>query len=253
MTRLVGRHQNMALPVEFWYWVVGLIGALWMIPFCTLLTGLCFRCLTQNSVLWDFWIFPVGLPVLIVATIIDFKHKVYQQWKLSIAVRQYIKVRIFQLFGMLLSWQYDSDSRKIRTIQEKTLLKFLALNADTAYSADHNLGNVRSISDFQARHPLIKYDHIRPYTEKMRQGEPKQLTSTPPSYFGKTSGTTGAPSIIPFTKVAGKLYLRALSLFTYNADKSVNWSEVHWLRPVSVAYRWKFQISSWLCSRFDLL
>ncbi|XP_055355663.1 uncharacterized protein LOC129600997 [Paramacrobiotus metropolitanus] len=210
-----GKTHSMALPITAWYIGAGIVGFLLLplfIPFSNLML--------------------VVIPTVTVVTLIHFFFYSYPQWPLKTRIRQYITSRIFHFYGMYLSWQYHNDSKKLHHTQEQTLLALLKENATTQYSTDHNLGNITSIEDFRERHPIIKYEYIRPYVEREMQGTRNQLTKRKPTYFGKTSGTTGSPSIVPHTRFTGLQQLGNLALFMYNADNKVQWSELHWMRPV---------------------
>lgn len=94
-------------------------------------------------------------------------------------------------------------------INTALLLKILADNKDTAYGRKYGFGEITSIAEYQKRVPLITYDDIKDYTERMTEkGEENLLTAYPVIHFSKTSGTTGEPKRIPFTDEMAKVHAK---------------------------------------------
>ncbi len=94
-------------------------------------------------------------------------------------------------------------------INTALLLKILADNKDTAYGRQYGFGEITSIAEYQKRVPLITYDDIKDYTERMTEkGEENLLTAYPVIHFSKTSGTTGEPKRIPFTDEMAKVHAK---------------------------------------------
>nr|XP_054764921.1 LOW QUALITY PROTEIN: uncharacterized protein LOC129271650 [Lytechinus pictus] len=81
--------------------------------------------------------------------------------------------------------------------QERILLQILKDNKDTVYGEDFGLARLKDIDDFRSKHPLTKYEHYRPYVQRMMDGEEKVLTAARPKSFTRTSGTTGQPKYFP--------------------------------------------------------
>ncbi|OQV13545.1 putative Indole-3-acetic acid-amido synthetase GH3.17 [Hypsibius exemplaris] len=166
--------------------------------------------------------------------IIDFRRVrfCYSGWPLKVAVKQYLTVRIAFALGMLNTWRFHNSSLDVQKTQEKTLLKLLAENADTVYARDHNLADVKGPFDLVHLQPLTTYPDYEPYVKRMMEGEVKVLTKQKPIFFGKTSGTLGKPSVIPFTQLMLKQRMDTYAFFSYNAQRKVPWAELHGLRPV---------------------
>ena len=163
---------------------------------------------------------------------VDFLCKWDPNWTLKVALKQYIMTKVFRYVGCYSSWKYHKKSFDVRKWQEETLQKFLAVNMDTAYSRDFKLAKVHNSSDFTRMHPLTKFDHYASYIDRMKNGELKVLTASDTIFFGTTSGTTGVPANIPFTKGMMKQHLGLYSLFSWNAEKYFTWEKSLRLRPV---------------------
>ncbi len=88
-------------------------------------------------------------------------------------------------------------------IQKETLLNLLRKARYTRWGEKYEYGKIRSLRDFQEAVPLQKYDDIRPYIERLREGESDLLWPGEAKWFAKSSGTTSDKSkFIPVTKEA---------------------------------------------------
>ena len=73
----------------------------------------------------------------------------------------------------------------------------------TEWGKRHEYGSVRDPDVFRERVPLQDYNDVRPYVERMRQGEQNLLWPTDVKWFAKSSGTTQDRSkFIPVTREA---------------------------------------------------
>jgi hypothetical protein len=88
-------------------------------------------------------------------------------------------------------------------IQKETFLDLINKAKYTWWGKKYNYDKILSISDFQKAVPLQTYDDIRPYIERLREGEPNLLWPGQVKWFAKSSGTTSDKSkFIPVTKDA---------------------------------------------------
>jgi hypothetical protein len=83
--------------------------------------------------------------------------------------------------------------------QRAVLRRLVARNRDTAFGRDHGFAGIRTVADYARRVPLRDYEGVRPYVERIAAGEAAVLTAAPPVMFTTTSGTTGAPKLVPVT------------------------------------------------------
>jgi len=97
--------------------------------------------------------------------------------------------------------QFEEDAKQVASVSESTLLKLLSENKDTEYGKKYDFANITNIKQFKEIHPLTKYEHYRPYIERMLNGEENILTANRVTFFAMTSGTTsmGKKKIIPNT------------------------------------------------------
>ena len=88
-------------------------------------------------------------------------------------------------------------------VQEETFFKLIEKAKDTIWGKDHNYENIRSLDDFQKNVPLQDYEDIKPYINRLRDGERDLLWPGEIKWFAKSSGTTSDKSkFIPVSSEA---------------------------------------------------
>jgi hypothetical protein len=88
-------------------------------------------------------------------------------------------------------------------VQEDTLFKHLQKAKKTEWGNKYDFESISTIEEFQERVPLQTYDDIKPYIQKLRDGESNILWPGEVKWFAKSSGTTNDKSkFIPVTKEA---------------------------------------------------
>ncbi len=70
----------------------------------------------------------------------------------------------------------------------------------TAYGSDIGISQVLSVSDWPNVVPLVDYEVLKPYVERVRKGELDVLFPGLPQYLCTTSGTTSGAKYIPMTE-----------------------------------------------------
>ncbi len=69
------------------------------------------------------------------------------------------------------------------------------------FGRKYGLAGISSIREFKKRVPIHEYNDIKPYVERLMEGEEDLLWNTPVSWFAKSSGTTSDKSkFIPITE-----------------------------------------------------
>ena len=99
-------------------------------------------------------------------------------------------------------------SRPIET-QEKVFKDLIRQGRDTAFGKDHSFTAITSQEEFRNNVPIRDYEELRPYVERIIDGEQNVLWPGRPTYFAKTSGTTSGSKFIPITSVSMKEQVRA--------------------------------------------
>lgn len=97
--------------------------------------------------------------------------------------------------------QYLGDARRARDIQHRTLLNKIRRNALSDYGRDHGFPEMRTVDDFRRRQPLMHYDDIAPYVDRVRHGNVTAMFApqTRVLMYAVSSGTTGRPKHLPLT------------------------------------------------------
>src|SRR5881398_2508226 len=83
--------------------------------------------------------------------------------------------------------------------QQEVLARLLRNNQHTAYGRKHAFDTIRNSRDFNERVPIINYEDLEPWIDRIRAGEQQVLTKDRVTHFIPTSGSTAARKLIPFT------------------------------------------------------
>lgn len=84
--------------------------------------------------------------------------------------------------------------------QQKTFRQLVRMGRKTVFGRDHQFSEIQSHKDFVKYVPLRDYEELKPYIDRMIQGERDVLWPGMPKYVAKTSGTTSGSKYIPLTK-----------------------------------------------------
>jgi len=107
------------------------------------------------------------------------------------------------------SWkQFQFAVRNPRQVQTERLMLILERAQNTAFGREHGFSETKSLEQFQARVPVRKYEDFEPYISRMIAGEANVLLSDVPSFYARSSGTTGAPKYVPVTDIYLSEYRR---------------------------------------------
>ncbi|HVZ97435.1 MAG TPA: GH3 auxin-responsive promoter family protein [Chitinophagaceae bacterium] len=78
---------------------------------------------------------------------------------------------------------------------QRNVLQHLVTQAQyTEFGRKYSFSKLFTVKDFKKRVPVHEYDDLRPYIERMMEGEENVLWNTPINWFAKSSGTTSAKS-----------------------------------------------------------
>ena len=88
-------------------------------------------------------------------------------------------------------------------IQEKVLKSLLQKAANTEWGKKYDYKSIKNYNEYKERVPIQTYDDIKPYVERLRNGEQKLLWPSEIRWFAKSSGTTNDKSkFLPVSKEA---------------------------------------------------
>ena len=78
--------------------------------------------------------------------------------------------------------------------------KLVRQAAETVFGRAHNFHQISSGGDFSEAVPIRDYEGLRPWVDRIIDGESDVLWPGRPQYFAKTSGTTSGVKYIPLTR-----------------------------------------------------
>ena len=93
--------------------------------------------------------------------------------------------------------------------QKKVLQKLIKEAKQTQFGIDHHFDQIKNEKDFANQVPIRDYEALKPYVDKVVQGEENILWKGKPLYFAKTSGTTSGAKYIPLTKESMPYHIEA--------------------------------------------
>jgi hypothetical protein len=106
-----------------------------------------------------------------------------------------------EVVNSLIKWYLRQRIPHIRHViqhpvetQKKVFRQLLKSAVHTEWGRKYHYHSVYSYHDFKNRVPLQDYDSLKPYIERMMQGEQNILWNTPVVWFAKSSGTTSDKS-----------------------------------------------------------
>ena len=91
---------------------------------------------------------------------------------------------------------YDSPCEAQRDV----LTYLLKKGRRTAYGKKYGMDGIYDYETYREMIPVVVYDDIRQYVERIESGEKDVLYPGRPEYFAKTSGTTSGSKYIPLTR-----------------------------------------------------
>ena len=93
--------------------------------------------------------------------------------------------------------------------QKKTFSNLIKKAKNTSFGKDHFFENITNYEDFKKAVPVRDYEGLRPYVEKMLEGDSDILWPGKPLYYAKTSGTTSGVKYIPISKESMPAHIQA--------------------------------------------
>jgi phenylacetate-coenzyme A ligase PaaK-like adenylate-forming protein len=93
--------------------------------------------------------------------------------------------------------------------QQRVFTDLLAAAKETQFGKDHHFAQITTFEEFARQVPIRDYEALRPYVDKVVQGEGNILWKGKPLYFAKTSGTTSGAKYIPLTKESMPFHIEA--------------------------------------------
>jgi hypothetical protein len=79
-------------------------------------------------------------------------------------------------------------------VQQETFQKMISRAEDTEWGRKYHYKSVQTIRDFQSAVPVQSYDDVKPFVDRLRNGEYNLLWPGEIKWFAKSSGTTNDKS-----------------------------------------------------------
>ena len=80
-------------------------------------------------------------------------------------------------------------------VQEEQILDMISKAQDTEFGKEYNFSEIKTIEQFQRNVPITNYEGLKPYVDKLREGEKDVLWPGEIRWFAKSSGTTSDKKI----------------------------------------------------------
>jgi len=97
-------------------------------------------------------------------------------------------------FARMRMWRIESWMQHPIAAQREVLQDLVTSAQYTDFGRKYGFDQLFTLRDFKQRVPVHEYDDIKPWIEKMMQGEEHLLWHTPIQWFAKSSGTTADKS-----------------------------------------------------------
>ena len=101
--------------------------------------------------------------------------------------------------------------------QQSVFSKLIMQAKDTSFGQDHLFTEINTYEDFKKNVPIADYEELRPYIDRVVNGEENVLWPGKPLYLAKTSGTTSGVKYIPISNESMPEHIKAArnALFSY--------------------------------------
>jgi len=120
-----------------------------------------------------------------------------------------LKEHIAALWAKRTAKQYEKLRRSALRDQLHWFHRLLMTGKNTRFGKDYGMDKMRFYEQFKEGIPLLTYEDIKPYIQKIIEGEQHVLWPGRPLYFAKTSGTTSGTKFIPISKQSMPYHVRA--------------------------------------------
>ena len=98
-------------------------------------------------------------------------------------------------------WRIENWSKHPEAVQRHVLQGLVSAAQYTEFGKKYGFNKLFTLKEFKRNVPIHEYNDIKPYIERMMQGEDNILWNTPIKWFAKSSGTTSDKSkFIPISE-----------------------------------------------------
>lgn len=112
--------------------------------------------------------------------------------------------------------RFQQSVHEVRDVQERVLLTTLNRNRTSAYGQKFRFDSIQSIDDFRDRVPVVRYDALSEYVDRIVRGESNVLTSEPVERLVPTGGSSGGAKLVPYTASLKQDFQKAIAAWVWS-------------------------------------
>jgi len=131
-----------------------------------------------------------------------------------------LKSILAKVYAKIHQWKINRWASKPISTQNKVFHYLIENGKHTVFGKEHDFENIGKHADFIKNIPIRDYEGLKPYIDRVVNGEKNILWPGKPLYFAKTSGTTSGAKYIPLTKDSMPTHPRAAkqAILSYIAE-----------------------------------
>ena len=155
---------------------------------------------------------------------------------------QYLLMTLLSSIGRRVYNKFVDSSKRVRSVQETLLLNILHHNQDTVYGLENDFSSLKTRHEYTQSLPLVTYSDMKPYFDRIQDGEYNVTTKDSVVFLALSSGTTGKNKVIPITPfMKGPAAYQLGPLMYYITKKK---SQLHMQRVLILSYKTRVKYSS---------
>lgn len=120
-----------------------------------------------------------------------------------------LKAKLSKPFAALAVYQINKWKNRSVEMQNQIMSTLVDEAKHTVFGQDHNFNEIRTYEEFKKNVPVRDYEDLRPYIDRIVNGEADILWKGKPAYLAKTSGTTSGVKYIPISKESMPEHIKA--------------------------------------------
>jgi len=120
-----------------------------------------------------------------------------------------LKSALSKVFAAAVNRQLNKLRKNAIALQQDTFSDLVDAAKDTAFGREHRFADINNYNDFKRNVPIHDYEDLRPYIDRVVNGEENVLWPGKPAYLAKTSGTTSGVKYIPISRESMPEHIKA--------------------------------------------
>ncbi|MDN3580711.1 GH3 auxin-responsive promoter family protein [Mucilaginibacter flavus] len=120
-----------------------------------------------------------------------------------------LKAALSKVFAALVNRELNYLRKNAVSLQQQTFSSLVYQAKNTAFGKAHRFQEINNYEDFKRNVPIHDYEDLRPYIDRVVNGEENVLWPGKPAYLAKTSGTTSGVKYIPISKESMPQHIKA--------------------------------------------